>query len=117
MASTHGNKPAIQLAASVVNANAEKGFVDLEDGTRNFEDLIVAGDGVHSELRSIVVFSSPYTNRTDAAIWRTGGQSGNRRCGCFGSSSTKCFCRGSSLLPQPVQTSMKAAGLPCEDPI
>lgn len=70
LASTHENKPAIQLAARVVYADAEKGFVDLEDGTRHFADLIIAGDGVHSELRSIVTGEEQPQQTTGMSAFR-----------------------------------------------
>jgi salicylate hydroxylase len=45
----------LRLGTKVVKADAEEGFVVLEDGSRHFADLIVAGDGVHSVLRAEVL--------------------------------------------------------------
>ena len=56
LATTCAKKPVLmQLGARVANASAEEGFVELEDGTRHFAYLIVAGDGLHSVLRKVVV--------------------------------------------------------------
>ncbi|KAI1501362.1 putative salicylate hydroxylase [Biscogniauxia marginata] len=45
----------IRLRTKVTAADADQGFVDLEDGTRHYADLIVAADGVHSFLRAVVM--------------------------------------------------------------
>lgn len=45
----------IQLASPVVAANAEQGFVVLEDGTQHHADLIVGADGLRSVLRGVVL--------------------------------------------------------------
>lgn len=48
-------KPAtINLRSKVVDADPEKGFIELEDGTKHYADLIVAGDGLRSVLRKAV---------------------------------------------------------------
>ena len=44
-----------RLSSRVVEADAEEGSVLLEDGTRHHADLIIAADGLHSVLRSVVV--------------------------------------------------------------
>ncbi|GAM39987.1 salicylate hydroxylase [Talaromyces pinophilus] len=49
------NKPAtIHLRSKVVDADPEKGFIELEDGTKHYADLIVAADGLRSVLRKTV---------------------------------------------------------------
>ncbi|KAH7355889.1 putative salicylate hydroxylase [Pyrenochaeta sp. MPI-SDFR-AT-0127] len=45
----------LRLGTKVAKADAEKGFVVLEDGSRHYAHLIVAGDGVHSILRAEVL--------------------------------------------------------------
>lgn len=45
----------VRLETKVVGADAEEGFIVLEDGTRQYADLIVAADGVHSALRAEVL--------------------------------------------------------------
>ncbi|KAL9623133.1 MAG: hypothetical protein Q9160_002647 [Pyrenula sp. 1 TL-2023] len=45
----------VRLGTRVAEADAEEGFVVLEDGTRQYADLIVAADGVHSILRAEVL--------------------------------------------------------------
>lgn len=45
----------IQLASRVVAADAEQGYVLLEDGTRHHADLIIGADGLHSVLRGVVL--------------------------------------------------------------
>lgn len=45
----------IQLASRVVAADAEQGYVLLEDGTRHRADLIIGADGLHSVLRGVVL--------------------------------------------------------------
>ncbi|KAK2603665.1 hypothetical protein QQS21_004138 [Conoideocrella luteorostrata] len=43
----------LHLASRVVSAHWD-GYVDLEDGTRHHADLVVAADGLHSVIRSVV---------------------------------------------------------------
>jgi salicylate hydroxylase len=45
----------LRLGTKVTRANAEEGYVVLEDGSRHSADLIIAGDGVHSVLRAEVL--------------------------------------------------------------
>ncbi|KAI1390569.1 putative salicylate hydroxylase [Hypoxylon trugodes] len=45
----------LQLGARVVEANADQGYVILEDGTRHYSDLIIGADGLHSILRGAVL--------------------------------------------------------------
>ena len=45
----------LQLGAKVRTADAEEGMVELEDGTKHRADLIVAADGLHSALKSVVL--------------------------------------------------------------
>ncbi|POR33734.1 3-hydroxybenzoate 6-hydroxylase 1 [Tolypocladium paradoxum] len=45
----------IRLASRVVAADAEQGFILLEDGTRHHADLIIGADGLHSVLRGVVL--------------------------------------------------------------
>ncbi|KAL7626429.1 hypothetical protein AAE478_003201 [Parahypoxylon ruwenzoriense] len=45
----------LQLAARVIDADTEQGYVILEDGMRHYGDLIVAADGLHSVLRGVVL--------------------------------------------------------------
>ncbi|KAI0884110.1 putative salicylate hydroxylase [Annulohypoxylon maeteangense] len=45
----------IQLSSKVVAADAEQGFVLLEDGTKHYADLIIGADGLHSVLRGIAL--------------------------------------------------------------
>ncbi|RYP74300.1 hypothetical protein DL769_004044 [Monosporascus sp. CRB-8-3] len=45
----------VRLGTRVLAANAEQGFVELEDATRHYADLIIAADGVHSVLRAVVL--------------------------------------------------------------
>lgn len=45
----------IKLGTRVVAANAELCFVELDDGTRHYADLIIGADGIHSILRSVVM--------------------------------------------------------------
>lgn len=70
LASMHGNKPAVQLAARVVGSSAEGGFIELDDGTRHYADLIVAGDGVHSVLRSVVTGEDQPQRATGMSAFR-----------------------------------------------
>ena len=48
-------KVELHLASKVVAADAEEGTVELADGTLHRADLIVAADGLHSVLKSIVL--------------------------------------------------------------
>jgi salicylate hydroxylase len=45
----------LQLGSPVIAADAEEGFVELEDGTRHRADLIVAADGIHSVMKDTVL--------------------------------------------------------------
>ncbi len=45
----------VLLSSGVVGANADEGTVTLQDGSVHEADLIVAGDGVHSVLRDVVL--------------------------------------------------------------
>ncbi|KAI0835816.1 putative salicylate hydroxylase [Hypoxylon sp. FL0890] len=45
----------LQLSSKVVAADAEEGFVLLEDGTKHYADLIIGADGLHSVLRGVVL--------------------------------------------------------------
>ncbi|KAI1452436.1 putative salicylate hydroxylase [Annulohypoxylon moriforme] len=45
----------IQLSSKVVAADAEEGFVLLEDGVKHYADVIVGADGLHSVLRGVVL--------------------------------------------------------------
>lgn len=45
----------VQMGMRVVAMDAREGLVDLEDGSRHHADLIVAGDGVHSIARAVVL--------------------------------------------------------------
>ncbi|KAF2198503.1 putative salicylate hydroxylase [Delitschia confertaspora ATCC 74209] len=49
----------IRLGTKVSCADANTGVVVLEDGTRHFADLVVAGDGMHSVLRAEVLRHHP----------------------------------------------------------
>lgn len=49
----------IRLGTKVSRVDADTGVVVLEDGSRHFSDLIVAGDGVHSFLRGEVLRDHP----------------------------------------------------------
>ena len=50
-----GPKVKLLLSSRVVGASAEEGTVTLKDGSVHEADLIVAGDGVHSVLRDVVL--------------------------------------------------------------
>nr|POF15431.1 fad-dependent monooxygenase ops4 [Quercus suber] len=52
----HGQSPGVQihLSSKVAGGNALEGYIDLEDGTRHYADLVVAADGVRSVLRPLV---------------------------------------------------------------
>ena len=50
-----GQQDKLQLGAKIRNVNAEEGIVELEDGTKDRADLILAADGLHSALKSVVL--------------------------------------------------------------
>ena len=50
-----GKEVSLVLGSRVVGANAEEGSIELVGGSVKKADLIVAGDGVHSVLRSVVL--------------------------------------------------------------
>ena len=50
-----GRKVKLVLNSKVVGANAEEGSITFADGSVRRADLIVAGDGVHSVLKSVVL--------------------------------------------------------------
>lgn len=54
--STTGSAPTLdlRLASKVVGVDAEKGVVQLEDGTWEAADFIVGADGVHSVVRQVM---------------------------------------------------------------
>ncbi|KAI1097349.1 putative salicylate hydroxylase [Jackrogersella minutella] len=45
----------LRLSSKVAAADAEQGFVMLEDGTKHYADLIVGADGLHSVLRGLAL--------------------------------------------------------------
>ena len=51
----NARKVDLRLSSKVVGANAQEGSITLADGSVHFADLIVAGDGVHSVLRNVVL--------------------------------------------------------------
>ncbi|KAI1647446.1 putative salicylate hydroxylase [Daldinia loculata] len=58
----------LELASKVVAANAEEGFVILEDGTRHYADLIVGADGLHSVLRGVVLGDEKAARSTPSGL-------------------------------------------------
>lgn len=58
----------LELASKVVAANAEEGFVILEDGTRHYADLIVGADGLHSVLRGVVLGDEKAAKSTPSGL-------------------------------------------------
>ncbi|PHH60437.1 hypothetical protein CDD81_1649 [Ophiocordyceps australis] len=58
----------LHLAAKVVAADAEQGFVVLEDGTRHYAHLIIAADGLHSVLRGVVLGNSHVSQLTKSSM-------------------------------------------------
>lgn len=52
-----GDKKAVELhlRSKVIDVKPEEGIIELEDGTIHHADLIVAADGVHSVLRSLLL--------------------------------------------------------------
>lgn len=61
----------LHLRSKVVDVNPEQGMIELEDGTRHYADLIVAADGVHSTIRSIVLGSrDSVTKKTGIGAFR-----------------------------------------------
>ncbi|KAI1474403.1 putative salicylate hydroxylase [Daldinia eschscholtzii] len=58
----------LQLASKVVSANAEEGFVVLEDGTRHDADLIIGADGLHSVLRGVVLGDQEAAKSTPSGL-------------------------------------------------
>ncbi|KAK6951599.1 hypothetical protein Daesc_006121 [Daldinia eschscholtzii] len=58
----------LQLASKVVSANAEEGFVLLEDGTRYDADLIIGADGLHSVLRGVVLGDQEAAKSTPSGL-------------------------------------------------
>jgi salicylate hydroxylase len=62
----------LRLGTKVTTANAEEGYVILKDGSRHPADLIIAGDGVHSALRTEVLRGqgSAQTNHSGMSTFR-----------------------------------------------
>jgi salicylate hydroxylase len=54
---TGGNHEVVQLQLSsrVVDGNPMKGYIQLEDGSKHYADLIIGADGIHSALRPLVI--------------------------------------------------------------
>lgn len=69
--SDEGPKEKLQLNTRVVGASAEEGSVVLSDGNVKKADLIVAADGVHSVLRSVVLgYAAPKASPTGLSAFR-----------------------------------------------
>ncbi|KAF8856878.1 putative salicylate hydroxylase [Acephala macrosclerotiorum] len=45
----------LKLSSKVVDGSAEEGWIQLEDGSKNFADLIVGADGIHSVIKLMVI--------------------------------------------------------------
>lgn len=45
----------VRLGAKVVDADADQGWIELDNGRRHWADLVVVADGVHSALRATVL--------------------------------------------------------------
>lgn len=52
----------VRCGVKVVGVMPDEGYVQLEDGTRHYADLIVAADGLHSVARAAVVGADGVTS-------------------------------------------------------
>ena len=60
----------LRLGARVKRAKAEEGIIELDDGSVHQADLIVAADGLHSVLRSIVLKRESLPSPTGLSAFR-----------------------------------------------
>jgi 2-polyprenyl-6-methoxyphenol hydroxylase-like FAD-dependent oxidoreductase len=49
---------ALRLSSRVARVDAKEGYVELQDGTREYGDLIIGADGIKSAVRQSVLGSS-----------------------------------------------------------
>lgn len=45
----------LKLSSRVVDGSASEGWIQLEDGTKHFADLIVGADGIHSVIKPMAI--------------------------------------------------------------
>lgn len=45
----------LKLSSKVADGSAEEGWIQLEDGSKHFADLIVGADGIHSVIKPMVI--------------------------------------------------------------
>jgi salicylate hydroxylase len=66
-----GEEPVVlHLASAVVLGDAEEGWIQLEDGSKHYADLIVGADGIHSVIRPIVTGTQDKPKLTDLSAFR-----------------------------------------------
>lgn len=53
----NGKVVELNLSSRVVDANSEDGWIQLEDGSKHFADLIIGADGIHSVIKPLVLGS------------------------------------------------------------
>ncbi len=60
----------LRLGAKISNSNAEKGVIELDDGSVHQAGLIIAADGLHSVLRSAVLKQDSKPSPTGLSAFR-----------------------------------------------
>ena len=68
---TAGEEPvALHLSSAVMDGDPVEGWIMLEDGSKHYADIIVAADGIHSVLRSLVTGSKDKPHSTGLSAFR-----------------------------------------------